>query len=85
MKSFEYTIRDEVGIHVRPAGLLVNAVKATGCMVTLKKGDKSADAGKLFAVMGLGVKCGDTVTVIVEGENEDTAYESLKEFFELNL
>lgn len=85
MKSFEYTIRDEVGIHARPAGLLVNAAKATGCKVTLQNGDKSADAGKLFAVMGLGVKCGDTVTVIIEGENEDTASETLKEFFESNL
>ena len=85
MKSFEYTIRDEVGIHARPAGLLVNAVKATECKVTLKKGDKSADAGKLFAVMSLGVKCGDTVTLTVDGENEDKAYEALKEFFEANL
>ncbi len=85
MKSFEYTISDEVGIHARPAGLLVNAAKATGCKVTLQKGDKCADANKLFAVMGLGVKCGDTVTVTVEGENEDTAYETLMEFFKTNL
>lgn len=85
MRSFEYTIRDEVGIHARPAGLLVNAAKATGCKVTLQKGDKRADAGKLFAVMGLGVKCGDTVAVIIEGENEDAASETLKEFFESNL
>ena len=40
MKKFSYTIRDEVGIHARPAGMLVNAAKATGCKVTLEKGGK---------------------------------------------
>ncbi len=85
MKSFNYTIRDEVGIHARPAGMLVNAAKTTGCKVTLEKGGKSADACKLFSVMSLGVKCGDTVTVSVEGDNEDAALAVLEKFFTDNL
>lgn len=85
MKSFNYTIRDDVGIHARPAGLLVNVAKATGCKVTIEKGGKSADACKLFSVMSLGVKCGDTVTVSVEGANEDEALAALEEFFRNNL
>ena len=85
MRKFSYIIRDEVGIHARPAGMLVNVAKATGCKVTLEKGEKSADACKLFAVMGLGVKCGDTVTVSVEGDNEDAALTALEEFFRTNL
>ncbi len=85
MKKFNYTIRDEVGIHARPAGLLVNAAKSTGCKVTIEKDGKSADACKLFSVMSLGVKCGDTLTVSVEGENEDAALTALEEFFRNNL
>ncbi len=85
MRSFNYTIRDEVGIHARPAGLLVNAAKATGCKVTIEKDGKSADACKLFSVMGLGVKCGNTVTVSVEGDNEEAAIVALEEFFKTNL
>ena len=85
MRKFSYIIRDEVGIHARPAGMLVNAAKATGCKVTLEKGDKSADACKLFSVMSLGVKCGDTVTLSVEGDNEDAALAALEEFFRTNL
>lgn len=85
MKEFNYTIRDEVGIHARPAGLLVNTAKSTGCKVTIEKGGKLADACKLFSVMSLGVKCGDTVVVSIEGENEDAALTALEEFFRNNL
>lgn len=85
MKAFTYTIRDEVGIHARPAGLLVNKVKSIGSKVTLEKDGRAADAAKLFSVMGLGVKCGDTLTVSVEGGDEDAAIKLLTEFFEANL
>ncbi len=85
MKSFEYTIRDELGIHARPAGLLVKEVKALDSDVTIKNGEKSADASKLFAVMGLGIKKGDTVMVIIEGGNEDSSKKIIEEFFVSNL
>ena len=73
MKQFDYTIQEAVGIHARPAGLLVKEVKKYKSTVTVIKGDKSSNALKLMALMGMGVKCGDTVTVTVEGEDEDTA------------
>ena len=73
MKSFDYVITDEVGIHARPAGLLAKAVKALGAKVTIAKGDKSADATRLMALMSMGIKKGDTVTVSVEvGTSTDT-------------
>ncbi len=85
MKKFEYQIKDEAGIHARPAGMLVNKVKSMGVSVTLIKGEQSANASRLFAVMGLGVRCGDTIEVRVEGENEEAALAELVAFFEENL
>ena len=85
MKSFTFKIRDDVGIHARPAGMLVKLAKETASQVTLKKGDKMADATKLFSVMALGVKCGDTVEICVEGGDEDNSIQALKSFFEDNL
>ena len=46
---------------------------------------KSAEATKLMAVMGLGVKCGQTVTVTVEGADEDAACEGIRAFLESSL
>lgn len=86
MKQFEYIITDPVGIHARPAGLLVKAAKALNSTVTIQKADgKAAAATKLMAVMGLGVKCGDTVTVTVEGGDEEAAQKAMEQFFKENL
>ncbi|MBR1508120.1 MAG: HPr family phosphocarrier protein [Eubacterium sp.] len=85
MQSFDYVIKDEVGIHARPAGQLAKEVKKYESTVTIKKGDKSAVATKLMAVMGMGVKCGDTVTVTVEGADEEAVVAEVKAFFENNL
>ena len=85
MKQFDYTIQEAVGIHARPAGLLVKEVKKYKSTVTVIKGDKSSNALKLMALMGMGVKCGDTVTVTVEGEDEDTAAPALEAFFKEHL
>ena len=49
------------------------------------KNGKKAEATKLMALMGLGVKCGDEVMVEVSGEDEDTASREIKAFFENNL
>ena len=85
MKKFEYVIKDEVGIHARPAGLLVKEAKKYESKITISKDGKSAEATKLMAIMGLGVKCGQTVEVSVEGADEDAAFEGVKAFFDANL
>ncbi len=85
MKSFDYVITDEVGIHARPAGLLVKEAKKYDSTISIVKDGKAAAATKLMALMGLGVKCGDKVTVTVEGGAEDAAFEGIKAFFEANL
>ena len=85
MRSFEYTITDEVGIHARPAGLLVKEAKSYDSVIKVTKDGKSAEAKKLMALMGLGVKKGDTVTVSVEGGDEEAVAEKMEEFFKSNL
>ena len=85
MQSFTYTITEPVGIHARPAGLLVKEIKNYQSTVTITKGDKSVNALKLMALMGMGIKCGDTVTVTVEGSDEESAAPALKQFFAANL
>jgi phosphocarrier protein len=85
MKTFDYVIKDAVGIHARPAGFLVKAAKEFKSEITLKKGDKSANMTQLFGLMKLGVKCNDTVTVTASGEDEDQAIASIKTIMEQNL
>ena len=82
MKTFTYTVTDPVGIHARPAGILVREIKNyADTTVTITKGDKTVSALKLMALMGMGIKQGDTVTVSIEGENEEEVAAKIEEFF----
>ncbi len=85
MKSFDYTITDEIGIHARPAGILAKKAKEYASKITITKGGKTAEAQKLMAVMSLGVKKGETVTVSAEGEDEEKAAADMETFFKENL
>ncbi len=85
MKEFKYVITDPEGIHARPAGELVKAVKAFTCSIKLAKNGKEGDCRKIFGIMGLGVKKGDEVTLTFDGADEDAAYESITKFMQENL
>lgn len=85
MKTIQYTIKDELGIHARPAGLLAKAAKQFTSAITIEKDGKAAGATKLMALMGLGVKCGDTITVTVDGADEEAAVKAMEEFLSANL
>ena len=77
MTKFTYTVTDPEGIHARPAGALVKLAKEFTCKVTIDRAGKTADAKRVFAIMGLGVKCGDELTFTCEGEDEAAAAEKL--------
>ena len=85
MKSFTYTITDPVGIHARPAGLLVKQIKTYQSEIIIEKDDKQVNGLRLMALMGLGVKKGDSITVQITGADEDQAAEELKGWMEQNL
>ncbi|MBQ7541937.1 MAG: HPr family phosphocarrier protein [Clostridia bacterium] len=85
MKTFTYTIQDAVGIHARPAGLLAKLAKEFSSTVLLEKGEKSVNVTKLMMLMGMGIKCGDTVTFKIEGDDEEAAAKAIEEFMTANL
>lgn len=85
MKEFKYVITDDQGIHARPAGELVKTAKGFACDVKIGKDGKMMDCKKIFGVMGLGVKKDQEVTFTFDGEDEETACETVKKFMEENL
>ncbi len=85
MKQFQYTIKDELGVHARPAGLLVKLAKQYTSAITIEKNGKTCDMRKLMAVMGMGIRKGETVTVTAEGEDEAAAIEAVEKFLTENV
>lgn len=85
MKQFTYSITDPIGIHARPAGLLAKFAKTLDSTVTIARGEKSAVATKLMAVMGLGVKTGEMVTITIEGGDEEANTAAMDRFCKENM
>ena len=79
MNEFIYTIKDENGIHARPAGLIAKKAQAYPFEITLECNGRSASLKKLLALMGLGIKKGDTVKVFADRGNDIS---ELKDYFE---
>lgn len=85
MVAFTYQIQDPLGIHARPAGLLVKEAEKLSSRVTISKDGKEGDGKKIFSLMGLAVKQGDVVTVTVRGDREKEEAKLLESFFRDNL
>ena len=86
MKEFTYVIKDALGIHARPAGLLAKKAKSYAeTTVSISANGKTVNAGQLMKLMALGVKQGTEVAITCEGANEEEAAAGMKAFLEENL
>ena len=87
MISFDFTVGDPLGLHARPAGLLVKLAQGfeSESTLTLERTDKSASLKKLLAVMSLGVKGGDRIRVSVDGADEEKAAEAIERWLKENM
>lgn len=85
MKEIKYTVKDPVGLHARPAGLLVKEAMAFQSKITISGNGKSADAKRLLSLMGLGIRQGMEIECVITGEDEEAAYHALLGFMEKNL
>ena len=85
MKEFTYVITDPAGIHARPAGLLVKEAANFSSAISIAKDSKKGDLKRIFGVMALGVKKGETVTITCEGADEEAAAAAISDFLKNNL
>lgn len=85
MKTVQYTIKDELGIHARPAGMLVREAAKFKASIKIAGPNKEVDAKRIMGVMSMGVKKGDTVKLTIEGADEAQAAAALQKFLQDNL
>lgn len=85
MKEFDYTIKEKLGIHARPASLLAKEAMRYESNITLGRNGDMADAKRLMSVMSLGVRYSEQVKFMIEGKDEDLAADKLRIFCEENL
>lgn len=65
--------------------LLVKLAKQYTSTITIEKNGKTCDMRKLMAVMGMGIRQGETITVTAEGGDEAAAIEAVEKFLTENV
>ena len=78
MVEFEFTVKDPMGLHARPAGRIVKEAAKFKSRIVLEANGKSVEATRLLALMGLRTKQGTSVKVSVEGEDESACAEAFE-------
>ncbi len=82
MFSASATVRNEYGIHCRPSALIVKECQGYSGIIQVEASDgRVADAKNMLAIIGLGVACGQNVTILVTGPDEERVCRRIVELF----
>ncbi|MCT4598969.1 MAG: HPr family phosphocarrier protein [Vallitalea sp.] len=85
MEKFTAEVRNEVGLHARPASVLTKTTSKFKSDITISKDGKDYNAKSIIGILSMGAKKGDTVSLTIEGSDEEKAAEILKSLFEDNF
>ncbi|MGE5590508.1 MAG: HPr family phosphocarrier protein [Bacillota bacterium] len=78
MVESRVTVVSPVGLHARPAALLVQEAAKYDCHLILEYGRRRANAKSILQVLALGVKNGEEVRICAEGKGEEEAIVALE-------
>ena len=86
MPSQVVVVGSKVGLHARPASLLVKAASSAGVPVTIGRvGDKAVNAASMLYVLALGAKHGESIEITVgDGINSDQVLTEIVNIIETN-
>jgi len=78
MVKREFIIRNKVGLHARPASLLVQTAKKFKSKIIIYKNEEKANAKSIINVLSLGVEKDTKIVIEVDGEDEREALETIE-------
>ncbi|HCW79635.1 MAG TPA: HPr family phosphocarrier protein [Ruminococcaceae bacterium] len=81
MTSQTVTVSNKIGIHARPASLLVNAASKFKSDITFKNGNRTAVAKSIISLLALQAKMNDKITIEANGSDEKDAINVLVGLF----
>ncbi len=85
MPEIELTINNKVGLHARPASLLVQEANKFESDIMVINGDTSADGKSILDILLLGANQGSVITVRAEGTDAESALNALKKLHAQNF
>lgn len=77
MISRDVTIKNNVGLHARPATFFIQRANTYKSSIWVEREDRRINAKSLLGVLSLGIVKGMTITIIADGQDEEEAVEGL--------
>lgn len=77
-------IKDPVGLHARPASVMVQEANKFESEISISAGEKNGNLKSIMSVMALGVKTGEEITISAEGSDAEAALAAIKTALETN-
>lgn len=81
----EVVVRNQVGLHARPATFFIQKANEYKSSVWIEKDEKRVNAKSLLGVLSLGVTKGTNITVLADGTDEEEAVADLVNLISSNL
>ncbi len=85
MYSREVTVKNQVGLHARPATYFIQKANEFKATIWVEKDERQVSAKSLLGVLSMGIVRGTTITVKADGTDEETAVNSLVELINSNF
>lgn len=85
MTRQKVNVKNQTGLHLRPAGILCKTAMLYKSHITLVHEDVTANAKSVLSVLGSGVKAGDDIEIVCEGEDEQEALKAMVDLFASGL
>jgi phosphotransferase system HPr (HPr) family protein len=76
-QEINVVITNQVGLHARPARLLVQTAAQFRSQIQLQKGDQAVNGKSIVGILKLGAVLGDTITMRADGEDAEEALKAL--------
>lgn len=82
MKEVKLVIKNETGLHARPAAMVVSEAGKYKSNLTIKKGDREVNIKSILGLLSIGASKGDEITLKADGEDEVQAAEAIASLIE---
>ena len=85
MITKELTIKNEIGLHARPAALFVQTGNKFLSDIMIKKAGKTVNAKSIMGVMAMGISKGEMIEIIIDGPDEENAISAIEDLINVKL
>ena len=85
MVSKEFTINNELGMHIRPASLLSQMAAKYQSNIIVKHNGKDFNAKSVMLLMTALIKCGSVIEVVCDGPDEEAALAEITAFIDSGM